>query len=60
MFSLRAPTQPKKLRMNMDMPTTMKSRAGSRVMLVSLLMFWNMSFSDQAHSPMASMMRPTL
>uniref|UniRef100_A0A0B7AFI6 Uncharacterized protein n=1 Tax=Arion vulgaris TaxID=1028688 RepID=A0A0B7AFI6_9EUPU len=57
-FSLRAPTQPVKLMKNMDVPTTIKRRAGSSAMLVSLLTFWNTSFSDHAHSPIAISMRP--
>ena len=58
-FSLSAPTHPVKLMLNIKRPTTMKIRAGSRAMLVSLDTFWNTSFSAHAQSPMISNTNPT-
>ena len=57
-FSLRAPTHPVKPMMNMTAPTIIKMRAGSNGMLVSWPIFWNISFSDHAQSPIAQIAPP--
>uniref|UniRef100_A0A0B6YHD7 Uncharacterized protein n=1 Tax=Arion vulgaris TaxID=1028688 RepID=A0A0B6YHD7_9EUPU len=59
-FSLSAPMQPVKLMLNMDIPTTINRRAGSRAIFVSLVTFWYTSFSAQAQSPIASNMKPII
>lgn len=58
-FSLRAPMHPQKPMTNITPPLIMKMRAGSRVTVVILPMFENMSFSVQAQSPIAQIPAPT-
>ena len=57
-FSLRAPTHPVKPMMNVMAPATMRMKAGSSAMFVSLLRLLKVSFSVQAQMPTAMIPSP--